>query len=358
MPRQMDVGKLIRLVQEWPEVWNTHAESYHDRTLKEAAWEQIAEALFEQEWADSRTRDRLQIVDDVKRRWRSSRDQFRREHGSGARSGDGGPQKRRYMYYDQLLFLREIMDMRPTSDTLDASEEEARPQCSQASEAAAPLVALTPEATREDPGPVASAPEAGQPDQVAPRQAAPRRRRPGNPPAAAQVDARVLEYLRRAADEDQHDFFCRSMAPLMRRVPEDRLVRLQINMLSLIDCATPPLSPGRCFTSLEHWRSVYMPSARAHVPRPSQPAPVFSQMAQYPPAPRYLSPAPMPGPVHHFPQYSIPGPSLQAHMQPQGYHPQYQPQYAVQEQAPQGRGQQSGAERSGYSSPTHAYQNL
>ncbi|XP_075720762.1 uncharacterized protein LOC142761482 [Rhinoderma darwinii] len=178
MPRQMDVGKLIRLVQERPEVWNTHAESYHDRTLKEAAWEQIAEALFEQEWADSRTRDRLQIVDDVKRRWRSSRDQFRREHGSGARSGDGGPQKRRYMYYDQLLFLREIMDMRPTSDTLDASEEEARPQCSQASEAAAPLVALTPEATREDPGPVASAPEAGQPDQVAPRQAAPRRRRP------------------------------------------------------------------------------------------------------------------------------------------------------------------------------------
>ncbi|XP_075706849.1 uncharacterized protein LOC142741355 [Rhinoderma darwinii] len=294
------------------------------------------------------------MVDDVKTWWRSMRDQFRREYGSRGRSGDGGAKKRRYMYTDQLMFLKDIMEMRPTTDNLDDSQEEAGPESSHASEHATPLVPLTPDPTPEEPAPLASAPEPVEP----PQPAAPRRRRPIIPSAGAQVDARVLDYLRRAADEDSLDFFYRSMAPLLRRVPEHRLVRLQAAMLSLKDSATPTNSPRHCFDATEQWCTVPLPSVGYNIPGPSQLATPIPRQPQYRPMPSHFSPGPMAGQERHFPTYSRPAQAYQPPIQAHGYQPQLQDHYAVQEHLLQGRGQHIGADMSAYTSPPHSYHEL
>ncbi|XP_069615743.1 trifunctional purine biosynthetic protein adenosine-3-like [Ranitomeya imitator] len=62
-------------------------------------------------------------VEDVMRRWRSIRDQYRRERQQRARSGSAAPaKKRKYIYYDRLSFLDPSMDLRPTQSNLTERE--------------------------------------------------------------------------------------------------------------------------------------------------------------------------------------------------------------------------------------------
>ncbi|XP_077146393.1 uncharacterized protein LOC143808042 [Ranitomeya variabilis] len=56
------------------------------------------------------------------RRWRSIRDQYRRERQQRARSGDAAPTKRKYAYYVRLALLDPIMDLRPTQSNLTERE--------------------------------------------------------------------------------------------------------------------------------------------------------------------------------------------------------------------------------------------
>ncbi|XP_044155821.1 uncharacterized protein LOC122942327 [Bufo gargarizans] len=74
------------------------------------------------------------VMDDVKNRWRSFRDQFRKEMLQHARSGSGASKKRPYMFKNQLMFLREVMELRPTEDNLPEEEAESAPQMSSACE--------------------------------------------------------------------------------------------------------------------------------------------------------------------------------------------------------------------------------
>ncbi|XP_044139577.1 uncharacterized protein LOC122930344 [Bufo gargarizans] len=61
MPR-WNVDKLITLVQERPEIWDTRSNLYLDRTRKDAAWEQVARSLRKNEWAKVDSRGRAELV--------------------------------------------------------------------------------------------------------------------------------------------------------------------------------------------------------------------------------------------------------------------------------------------------------
>ncbi|XP_075699697.1 uncharacterized protein LOC142664494 isoform X2 [Rhinoderma darwinii] len=353
MPRALYVEKLIRLVQERPELWDTRAESYHDRTAKELAWDHIAQSLFSEEWAKSTTCDRNRI-DDVETRWRSTRDQFRREYGARGRSGDGASKKRRHLYTQQLMFLNDIMEMRATSDSLDDSEEEPAHEESQAPVNATPLLPLTPEPTPQEPAPLASSPEHVPTNELRQHPAAARRRRSHMPSAGAQVDGRFLEYLRHTTDEEGYVFFCRSLAPLLRKVPDHRLARLQAAIITLIDSATPPNNPRQCFYAIEHWRGLPEPSVGYNVPGPSQPATPSARQHQYRPLPARFSPGPVAARERHFPTYSRAAETYPPPLQSHGYLAQHQHHYAVEEHPLQARGH-NGAEMSAYTSPPDEY---
>ncbi|XP_044153060.1 uncharacterized protein LOC122940446 [Bufo gargarizans] len=122
MPK-WDVERLITLVQERPELWDTRTNVYLDRVKEEVASEKVARLMRCAEWEKADARGRAELVKKTKTRWNSCRDQFRRECNKRGWSGEGSSRKRAYIYSSQLQFLRPVMDLRPTVDNLEEPED-------------------------------------------------------------------------------------------------------------------------------------------------------------------------------------------------------------------------------------------
>ncbi|XP_075707796.1 uncharacterized protein LOC142742181 [Rhinoderma darwinii] len=256
------------------------------------------------------------------------------------------------------MFLKDIMEMRATSDNLNESEEEPDHAESHAQRHTSRLLPLTPELTLQDPAPLVFGPAEVPTDEMPLYRAPARRRRSQMASTGAQVDGRVLEYLRRAADEDGYDYFARSIVPLLREVPDNRLPRIQSAIISLIDCATPPNNPRQCFSAVEHWRGLPEPSVGSNLPGPSQPATPSARQHQYRPLPARFSPGPVAACERYFAPYSRAAETYVPAFPSHSYQVQHQHHYAVEEHPQQVRGQHSGAEMGAYTSPPHQYQDL
>ncbi|XP_073405357.1 uncharacterized protein [Dendrobates tinctorius] len=113
----LNVEMLIVLVQERPEIWDQRDAHYANRARKEASWRRICRQMFH-DFGDRPREEQQQLMEDVLKRWRSIRDQYRRERQQRSRSGDAGHIKRKYVYYDRLSFLAPILDLRPTQSNL------------------------------------------------------------------------------------------------------------------------------------------------------------------------------------------------------------------------------------------------
>ncbi|XP_044124888.1 uncharacterized protein LOC122919769 [Bufo gargarizans] len=162
-------------------------------------------------------------VKQTKTRWASCRDQFRREVTSKGRSGEGPSRKRPYIYTPQLQFLRPVMDLRPTVDSLEASEEsdtagsETPAVFSPAtSPAATPIEDPEDSAQGQDPLPLASPPRHVQPQ--------PRRRRQvppssSGPESREAIDARVIDFLAQRRSDGKEEKMLRGLGPLLQQVP-------------------------------------------------------------------------------------------------------------------------------------------
>ncbi|XP_073432778.1 uncharacterized protein [Dendrobates tinctorius] len=123
-PYFLNVEMLIVLVQEQPEIWDQRDAHCANRARKEASWRRICRQMLH-DFADRprEEQQQQQTMEDVMRRWRSIRDQYRRERQQRARSGDAGHIKRKYIYYDdRLSFLAPILDLRPTQSNLTERE--------------------------------------------------------------------------------------------------------------------------------------------------------------------------------------------------------------------------------------------
>ncbi|XP_040264751.1 uncharacterized protein LOC120979830 [Bufo bufo] len=221
MPR-WNVEKLITLVQERPELWDTRQNAYSDRLKKDASWEQVARSMRRSEWSKADSRVRAQLVKQTKTRWASCRDQFRREMTSKGRSGEGTSRKRAYIYTAQLQFLRPVMEMRPTVDSLDPSQDSdtsgsETPAVFSPQESPAPTPAEDPEDSTlaEAPLPLAGPPRIVQPQ--------PRRRRQVPPSTSGQesrelINVRLIEFLAQRRSDGVEDKIIRGLGPLMKHV--------------------------------------------------------------------------------------------------------------------------------------------
>ncbi|XP_040275583.1 uncharacterized protein LOC120990742 [Bufo bufo] len=221
MPR-WNVEKLITLVQERPELWDTRANSYSDRVKKDASWEQVARSMRKSEWAKADSRGRAELVKQTKTRWASCRDQFRREMTSKGRSGEGTSRKRDYIYTAQLQFLRPVMELRPTVDSLDPSQESdtsgsETPAVFSPVTSSAPTPAEDPDDSTlgQAPLPLASPPRIVQPQ--------PRRHRQVPPSTSGQesrevIDVHVIDFLAQRRSDGVEEKMLRGLGPLMKHV--------------------------------------------------------------------------------------------------------------------------------------------
>ncbi|XP_073469313.1 uncharacterized protein [Aquarana catesbeiana] len=85
----------------------------------------LMEKYKEAEKQMSRTdRTKVQVI---KKRWKTMRDNYRREHliQNNIRSGSAGKRKGRvYCHYEELMFLKPVMEMRPTESNMESETEE------------------------------------------------------------------------------------------------------------------------------------------------------------------------------------------------------------------------------------------
>ncbi|XP_066435996.1 uncharacterized protein [Eleutherodactylus coqui] len=120
-----DMGKLVALMQDSPVIWNTADESFKDRIRKELAWEELGLMKYGDQWTKGTVTEKKHLLDEIKKKWHSARDQFRKEYTAVPRSGDGRKTKGQYLFCTQLLYLAPTMDMQAFSDSL---QEEATPE--------------------------------------------------------------------------------------------------------------------------------------------------------------------------------------------------------------------------------------
>ncbi|KAM4052151.1 uncharacterized protein ACNLHF_028266 [Anomaloglossus baeobatrachus] len=91
--------------------------------MVERAWMAVAERVYPRNgWSQCTPGKKNRYVDLVKRRWRSARDQFRREYNPVATTA-AAAKKKKYVHYEKLSFLMPIMEVPNTEDNLEDSEE-------------------------------------------------------------------------------------------------------------------------------------------------------------------------------------------------------------------------------------------
>ncbi|XP_077122105.1 uncharacterized protein LOC143776531 [Ranitomeya variabilis] len=270
-------------------------------------------------------------VGDVTTRWRSIRDQYRRERQQRERSGAGAPpKKKKYIYFDRLNFLNPSMDLRPTQSNLTdretgsdselvidpvgeveevagpsdapsgsippgSSSGQAAPSASVphpedphfASSAAASSAAPPP--SQDDPGnssspTVALAPSpqaAGRPQRARRRRELLQRRQ--------NVDAGVLSYLARVRDDDGEEGFTRSMAHYLRSLERELRLRVRGCFQILVDACTPPNNPYNLMHLIEQWQM-----SPENLLRPQRLQGLAAQQGSEAPPPRQPTPQPQP----------------------------------------------------------------
>ncbi|XP_044147117.1 uncharacterized protein LOC122935411 [Bufo gargarizans] len=225
-------------------------------------------------------------VDEIKNRWWSCRDQFRKEMALHGRSGSGPLKKRLYIYIEQLMFLRDIMDVRPTEDNLEKETEQAAQQHSSAAEEENPPSLDTEEMAEARPS-TSSTPHIP-PAESAPSLQLGARRKLSMPKAEVEVNTRVLDYLSRVRQEDHYELYGRSLGTLFKKVPEDLYLQTQGAIGIIIQAATPPKDPTELFIALENWR-LY---GNIYGPPPRPPSQFPNRAPHYPPPPRQPFPPP------------------------------------------------------------------
>ncbi|XP_073411083.1 uncharacterized protein [Dendrobates tinctorius] len=228
-------------------------------------------------------------LEDVMRRWRSIRDQYRRERQQRSRSGDAGHLKRKYIYYDRLSFLAPILVLRPTQSNLtergtgsdtepiidpgSVGDEVAGPssppprsmseESSQENPVPVPQTpppgpsAAAPSAIQEEQGNMSSSPTAQirrSPQPAGPSRRGRRRRQIPVQDTRTNVDTGVLNYLARVNNDDGEEAYSHSLALYLHGL--SREVRLHIRgcFQILLDASTHPNTPYELFEYLERWQ--------------------------------------------------------------------------------------------------------
>ncbi|XP_069829786.1 uncharacterized protein [Dendropsophus ebraccatus] len=122
-------------VEQHPPIWDVNNKKYSDRHAKNEIWKQIILTLYP-EWDTLTPKLKKQIGKDVRNRWRSVRDQFRKSLNDLGKSGSSPP-KRKLPSSDLLQFLNIGRELRQTDGNIPTQEsacEDSNPLPSSASE--------------------------------------------------------------------------------------------------------------------------------------------------------------------------------------------------------------------------------
>ncbi|XP_049878476.1 uncharacterized protein LOC126375541 isoform X1 [Pectinophora gossypiella] len=102
----VDPEVLILEVESWPLLYAKTLPEYSNKIMKNNTWEDVAKKLSE-DWETLTNEEKISRSKDIQAKWKHLRDNFRREYQAQKEvaSGQGAKKRKKYRYYDQLLFL-------------------------------------------------------------------------------------------------------------------------------------------------------------------------------------------------------------------------------------------------------------
>ncbi|XP_075710511.1 spermatogenesis-associated protein 22 isoform X1 [Rhinoderma darwinii] len=287
----VQIEKLITMVHDRPCIWDKRQDVYQNRNRKDRAWGEIVEELHAGDWKQATWSQRKSLLDYIKTRWNSCRDQFRRELKDKGKCGDGRKAKRPYLYSQQLQFLTVVMEVGPTRENLVHSEVGS-------DETKFVAVPLEPQMLTTTDSTPTSMPESASDTSSSVSTTAvlntPPSRSPGRirvcnvaptyaiPNTLTQIDQQVLEHLRSWIPDSQEDIFCRSLAHFLKRVTPERQIRCQSTLLGVVEMFSSPGNPHRLVQAVEYFRGVCEGAQAPTLPptRPSQQRPYLQDSSQ------------------------------------------------------------------------------
>ncbi|XP_050672977.1 uncharacterized protein LOC126970871 [Leptidea sinapis] len=115
-----DTETLILAIEKVPCLWNITHEDYHNKDVRDSAWEQVCKEVINN-WESHTKTERLNKSADLKRKWTHVRDYYRKEIQKN-KSNPSAKKSKKYIYADILHFLFPIFDKR-TSERNSESDE-------------------------------------------------------------------------------------------------------------------------------------------------------------------------------------------------------------------------------------------
>ncbi|XP_066461895.1 uncharacterized protein [Eleutherodactylus coqui] len=116
----INVSRMIMLVESKPQIWDTADEGYSDRDVKADAWLSVCSGMYP-DWDTATAARQNEILKDVKNRWRSVRDRYKKHEKECEKSGSS-PSKKKCPYAEELAFIRSGRQLRPTSGNVQPSQ--------------------------------------------------------------------------------------------------------------------------------------------------------------------------------------------------------------------------------------------
>ncbi|XP_066137842.1 uncharacterized protein [Euwallacea fornicatus] len=119
-----DSTRLISEVQKRPAIYDKNSIEYKDRTIRDRTWKAVCEAIIPN-WSVQDEKNKSRTAREVQRKWKNIRDCFRKELNNDKKCEEGfGKRKRRkYIFYDHLLFLVPYMQPMEKKDESDSLKQ-------------------------------------------------------------------------------------------------------------------------------------------------------------------------------------------------------------------------------------------
>ncbi|XP_066448385.1 uncharacterized protein [Eleutherodactylus coqui] len=115
----INVARMITLVESRPEIWDPAETGYSDRDLKADAWLSVCTGMYP-DWDSGTAALHSEILKDVKNRWWSVRDRYKKHEKDCEKSGMS-PSQKKCPYQEQLRFLRTSRVLRASSGNIGAA---------------------------------------------------------------------------------------------------------------------------------------------------------------------------------------------------------------------------------------------
>ncbi|XP_050357706.1 uncharacterized protein LOC126778260 [Nymphalis io] len=116
-----DTEKFIIEIQNRPAIWNTKSTEYSERNLRQKAWEELVQIYG----TDLPQDKKKQLGLDLQKRWRNIRDAFVKAHkAKESKSGSAAKKKVPYVFYDNLLFIKDTVTVNRTDGNATGNDDE------------------------------------------------------------------------------------------------------------------------------------------------------------------------------------------------------------------------------------------